>query len=286
MKFKRIYIEITNRCNLDCPFCGKNTRQKQDLTSLQFQSILDQIEPYGKYLYLHVQGEPLLHPQLNEILTQCDQRNFQVQLVSNGTLLSQNKDMLLHHSCLRKISFSLHSLPHHPIIDTQGYLQSVVDFSKQASTLGLYVELRLWNRQYIHEDLLAKSTLHYLFKQFHRSVEEMLENQERSVILQDHLFLHFDERFEWPNQNSIEFTTQGTCHGGKDMFAVLVNGDVVPCCLDHQGACTLGNLFVQPLSTILSSSRFTNLVQGFKEQNITEPICQKCTYRLRFNKSH
>ena len=55
----------------------------------QFRSILDQIKPYTSYLYLHVLGEPLMHPELEEILSLCRKADMHVQLTTNGTLLKK-----------------------------------------------------------------------------------------------------------------------------------------------------------------------------------------------------
>ena len=64
---------------------------------------LDQIKEFGNYIYLHVLGEPLLHPNFNEILKLLDDKGFNLQLVTNGILLNKYPDLLTHKS-LRKLS--------------------------------------------------------------------------------------------------------------------------------------------------------------------------------------
>ena len=69
--FSRAYLEITNVCNLACAFCPGTTREKRFMTPEDFALLAKKLRPYTGYLYLHVMGEPLLHPQLTEILRIC-----------------------------------------------------------------------------------------------------------------------------------------------------------------------------------------------------------------------
>ena len=71
-KFKKIYVEITNICNLNCSFCSKDKREKRELSLNEFEIILNKINDYTDYLYLHVKGEPLLHSNLEGILNLCE----------------------------------------------------------------------------------------------------------------------------------------------------------------------------------------------------------------------
>ena len=67
-KYKKIYIEITNICNLNCSFCSKDKRKKEYMSLDNFEHILKKIHNYTDYIYLHVKGEPLLHPNITEII--------------------------------------------------------------------------------------------------------------------------------------------------------------------------------------------------------------------------
>ena len=68
MKFKKVYIEITNHCNLSCPFCSHDIRAKRWMSVEEFSHILKEVKPYTKTIYLHVKGEPLLHPNIIEFI--------------------------------------------------------------------------------------------------------------------------------------------------------------------------------------------------------------------------
>jgi len=88
-KFKKIYVEITNKCNLKCPFCSIDDKKKREMNLLEFDDVLNKITDYTDYLYLHVKGEPLLHSNFKEILDICLKYNKKVNITTNGSLLKK-----------------------------------------------------------------------------------------------------------------------------------------------------------------------------------------------------
>ena len=75
MKFKRIYIEITNICNLKCSFCSNSKRNKKEMSIDEFELVMSKIAMYTDYIYLHVKGETLSHHYLDDILSICKKKN-------------------------------------------------------------------------------------------------------------------------------------------------------------------------------------------------------------------
>ena len=102
-KFKKIYVEITNICNLSCSFCSIDNRVKESITVEKFEEVLKKINDYTDYIYLHVKGEPLLYPNLKELLDLSLKYNKKVNITTNGTLLTEKVDILNHHS-IRQIN--------------------------------------------------------------------------------------------------------------------------------------------------------------------------------------
>ena len=105
--FKRMYLEITNVCNLRCAFCPGTNRPQRFMTPEEFRQLAARLRPYGTYLMLHVMGEPLLHPQLAELLDIAGALGFRVCLVTNGTLLPRQLSTLEGSPALHKLSLSL-----------------------------------------------------------------------------------------------------------------------------------------------------------------------------------
>ena len=89
MRFSKIYLEISNLCNLSCAFCPGTRRRKKALNEEEFATLLPKIRPYTDFLYFHLMGEPLLHPKLEHFLELAGEAGFKVILTTNGTLLSK-----------------------------------------------------------------------------------------------------------------------------------------------------------------------------------------------------
>lgn len=97
----------------------------------------------------------------------------------------------------------------------------------------------------------------------------------------DNLYLEFDRKFTWPDGKANVFSKkQLFCKALLKQIGVLVDGSLVPCCLDHDGDVVLGNLFHQSLEAILASPRAQALVEGFKHHTATETLCQNCESAL------
>ena len=86
---KRAYIEITKICNLSCSFCPGTRRPPRTMTPEEFRRLAEKLRGHVGYLYFHVMGEPLLHPQLEELLGIAGELGFRVCLTTNGTLLER-----------------------------------------------------------------------------------------------------------------------------------------------------------------------------------------------------
>lgn len=87
----RYFLELTYRCNLNCPYCyvGEE-RNKQELTTEEWEKVIDQIPFYG--IITLVGGEPLLRNDFNELLEySCKKTWGKVHIVSNGILLDSDK---------------------------------------------------------------------------------------------------------------------------------------------------------------------------------------------------
>jgi len=278
MKFKRIYIEITNQCNLSCDFCAQSKRRKRFMTTAEFQSICEQIRFFTEHIYLHVQGEPLLHPQLQEILHIAEGFDLKVQLVTNGTLIDEKLDVLVNSSSIRQISISLQSM------QTIGYIE---DYDKrnrlfnqmiELSKANKIVQIRLWN----YNDQVFTNGVNACLSFFDINKDDFSIEKKRYPTNHKNIFFSLDKQFQWPSEPSSQSMT-GTCYGTRSMVGILSDGTLVPCCLDQDGAVALGNVFMTPFKLLIQKQRLTDMRSGFLNHMIIEPFCQHCQYRSRFN---
>lgn len=281
MRFKRVYVEIGNICNLNCSFCSELKREKRQMTVNEFSHIAKAIKPYTDYLYFHIKGEPLLHPHLPEFFDIASEHGFMVNITTNGTLLDKTGDMILSKPALRQINISLHSFPAHQM---EGYLKTVLDFSKKASLEHKkYVVLRFWNLDNNRTtdnaslDMLGKIKEYFNFE---GDLPEALKS--RSVMLEKGIFISFEEEFQWPSLENEFVSDKGICYGTRNMLGILADGTVVPCCLDSNGEAPLGNIFLSPMAEILK--KVDKISFNLTNRHIDLELCKHCSYRTRFDK--
>ncbi|TKI68377.1 radical SAM protein [Lysinibacillus mangiferihumi] len=286
--FKKVYIEITSVCNLACSFCPPTERAKGLIKVEQFNKILDEIRPHTKYIYLHVKGEPLLHPRIHELLDAAHDKGFKVNITTNGTLIKKNREKLLGKPALRQINFSLHSFDGHEGSENrEKYLGDILEFVREASKFNTIISYRLWNLQQDHvSDLAARrnrETLEIIENEYNLDfrIEEKVQPG-KGVKIANNIYLNQDHEFRWPSLLAPEDEGKGFCHALRSQAAILVDGTVVPCCLDGEGVINLGNVHEQSFSEIVEGERANNIVEGFSRREAVEELCRKCGYRQKF----
>ncbi len=286
-KFKKVYIEITNVCNLKCSFCPDSGREREFMDIEKFTHIIQQVKPFCEYIYLHIMGEPLLNPKLESFLKICYDNLIKVNITTNGTLLNRCGELLLDSKALRKVSISLHSFEANEgneLLDN--YINNTVSFIKKAVEKGIICELRLWNMD--SDQLKGINDLNgEIIKKLEESFQPdfnlwLAVKNQANVKLQDRLFISRAEIFEWPDINRDITEEKVFCYGLRDQFGILVDGTVVPCCLDSEGNIPLGNIFKEPLSDILYSERAGLIYEGFSGRKAVEELCKKCGYAKRY----
>ena len=276
MRFRKIYVEISNLCNLSCAFCPGTKRTPGRMTPEGFAKLLPKLRPYTDFLYFHIMGEPLCHPHLEEMLKMAGEQGFRVILTTNGTLLSRQQDMLLSASGLHKINVSLHAFEANDLaVPFVKYLEDCFQFGKAAEGKKLVV-YRLWNKG--GADAKNEEILGAMEQVFPKPWKE----EPRGTRIADRVYLEYGEKFDWPDLSAEEGAKEMFCYGLRDQLGVLWDGTVVPCCLDHEGDLDLGNLFEQDMEDILQSPRAKAIYEGFSRKEAVEELCRRCGYARRF----
>lgn len=289
-KFKKFYIEITNVCNLACNFCPQTKREPEFMKVENFSNILDKIKPYAEYIYLHVKGEPLLHPEIDKLLDLSYEKGFKVNITTNGTLINKVKDKLLTKPALRQINFSLHSFDGNDHSKNKDeYINNILSFSNSAiKKTNMLISLRLWNLSENNIANLERKRNHSLLEIIEKEFNLNYKIQEkvspgRGIKISDRIYVNQDHQFKWPDLNEEADNGEGFCYGLRNQIAILVDGTVVPCCLDGEGVINLGNINKMDFSKIIESKRATDIFNGFSNRQAVEELCKKCGYRKKFN---
>lgn len=270
MKFKRIYIEITNICNLSCSFCSLNSRLKREMTVLEFEEVMAKIKDYTDYIYLHVKGEPLTHHYLDNILRITAKYNKKVCITTNGVFLKDKLNILKKYNNIYQINISLHSEN-----NKENYLEDIIS---SVNELSSYISYRFWTLDNNKMDIKTKRYIERLKEVYN------IDKIYNGVKLKDKVYLSLDNKFTWPSINNDYYNDKGTCYGGKMQLAILSDGTVSICCLDSDGISNLGNIFNTSMEDILNSDKYKRVIKEFNNNKAYLEICKHCSYKEKFNK--
>lgn len=270
VKFKRIYIEITNVCNLNCSFCSRSNKANREMTPEEFKEVLSKINNYTDYIYLHVKGEPLAHHNLDKILDITKEYNKKVCITTNGVFLKDKLPILKKYDNIYQINISLHSEN-----NKKNYLEDIIS---SVNELSSYISYRFWTLDNNKMDNKTKEYIKVLKEVYNK--EEIYDG----IKLKDRVYLSLDNKFTWPSINNDYYNERGTCLGAKTQLAILSDGTVSICCLDSEGVSNLGNIYLNTMEDVLGSDKYQNILKGFNDHKVYLDICKHCSYKERFDK--
>ena len=266
MRFKKIYIEITNACNLSCPFCIKNKRKINYMTLENYKYIINKVKDYTREIYLHILGEPLLHPNIIDFIEYATKENLEVNITTNGYLINN----LNNNKNIHRLNISLHSYNEIYKLDLETYLNNIfttIDKIKDKT----FISLRLWvgnkNTDYI---------LNYINKRYNTNIIS-LENNTKTKITSNLIIDTFHE-FIWPDLNNNYYNEVGKCKGLIDHIGILSDGTIIPCCLDTLANINLGNIYKEDINTILNKEIVKDMIDGFKKGIKCQELCKHCSF--------
>ena len=288
MKFYRIYIELTNVCGLSCSFCPTKSLPTKEMDLDFFESIVKQAKTYTKEIACHVVGDPLTLSNLNAYLDIIHKHGLKAMLTTSGYFLKKHTYDTLFHPCVKQINISLNSFNKNDTSLTfEQYMNPVLALceAKLQREEEIFINLRVWNldemmsERTFNETLFAKLSSAF---DTELDLDTIYQEKPKSLRLASKVLVHFDNYFEWPSLNNKNYG-HGTCQGLQSHVAILASGKVVPCCLDCDGIIELGDLHKNRLDEILTAKRAVHMLEGFKEGKAVEELCQKCSYKDRFN---
>lgn len=253
-----------------------------------FRKILEEVRDYSRYIYFHVMGEPLMHPEIESFLDLCQEYGCFANITTNATLLGNIKDKIISKKALRLINFSLHSFESNtPECEIDSYLDGILSFVKEAKKNNPEIIscFRLWNMKENSTNFSNQYVLRKIEKFFRVSAEIKeipATSASNGIKVAHNTYVNQAECFDWPNANIPDLNLKGFCLGLRDQAAILVDGTVVPCCVDSEGVVNLGNIREISFSEIINGKRAVDLYDGFSARKLVESLCRKCGYRSRF----
>lgn len=262
--YKKIYVEITNACNLSFDFCIKNQRELKFMSEKEFKIILEKLKNHTKYLYFHVLGEPLMHPKINEFINLAS-LSYKVNITTNGYLIEKIKN----NKNIRQLNISLHSYNSKYNINLDDYLNHI--FEVVDTLENTFISYRLWGNSSNVDKILNK-----LNEKYNTSLSK--NSLKKNNKLKDNIYLNKEGEFIWPSMNNNYYNENGKCYGLIDHIGVLVDGTIIPCCLDTLGIINLGNIFKDDISSLKDNKLCNEMVRGFKNNKKVHELCKKCKF--------
>lgn len=263
-RFKKVYVEITNGCNLNCEFCIKNSRKTEYIELEQFKILLEKLKDYTNYLYFHVLGEPMLHPKINELINTAS-TDFKINITTNGYLI----DKIKNNKNIRQLNISLHSFDDKYTVSLNNYLDNIFSAIDELIRNGTYISLRLWVKNKYNNKIID-----YINNKYNTNIKYDVQQ----YTINNLLFINNFHEFIWPDLNNNTYEENGTCYGLIDHIGILVDGTVIPCCLDSRGDISLGNIYQNSLQEILNTKRVKNIIDNFKNNKKCEELCKHCKF--------
>jgi len=311
-KKRRIYIELTNRCNLCCSFCPypdiKLHRKNIEIGMLK--GILKDIKKNINYriIYFHNLGEPLLYGQLEEALSYCDEKGINYGITTNGLLLPKKIELLMNKK-INQINISyqatrgaLHD-ERNSGLTINSYRKMIIDSINKLQAGGYdgTIKIKLLttndnsffkNKKFANienrDELIFEIGKFYFdfyniyLNQNQKAKLAVLDlNKHAKVQIRKNVFIDVFPFLNWGNyRQDVWPSFFGRCDAINEQLVILSNGDVVPCCYDVDSEMKLGNVSRQKLSEILVNKTTKEFTKEFSSMFVKQRRCRKCLGKI------
>ena len=278
----RLWIESTNLCNLNCPMCANDSikPEKKGYMNLDlFKRIIDEISDYSQDIYLHHRGEPLLHPDIFEMIKYAKHKGLQTKMHTNATLLTEEKSLKLLESGLDFVSFSFDGYTK----ETYEKIRVNASFEKTLSNIIHFLELKK----------KFGNIKPYTILQFLDIPGVKADIEIKQTLLNKFHSLPVDEIRMIPVHNwggNVELTQKNPeisdfnrlCTFPWYSLTILWDGTVVPCPQDFMGEIELGNARTNTIRQIWNDKKMIQLRKKMVDGKYCElKVCNKCDRLLR-----
>lgn len=267
LELPEIYqIEVSSKCNFNCTMCPRKKFTRKDTTPFISTSLIRKMIREGDFngsyfVELQMSGEPLLHPNLDEVVDLVKSTGVTIGLSTNGFLINSCLSSL---AKLDYITVSLDSITGYEKIRKGGDIDFLIDsiFLLTESCKNTVVDLQLielpgWEEQYrIAEELFSS-----------------LINSKKIKLrtVKDCFLTYFNEVDTLPVKDQL-------CLNPWLSVSVQSNGNVTACCFSFGDDILLGNLNESSLRGIWEGEEIKKLRYEHSTKSY-RPICSKCYMR-------
>jgi len=275
---KIMNLEVTNFCNLNCSICvKKNIREQGFLDIHLLEKIIkdNEKEFKGQSIWLHYGGEPLLHPQLSEIIKILKSSGVRTRLSTNATLLTKEKSFELMRAGLDYIVFSV-----------DGNTKETYEKIRRGGVFE-EVEANILNFLKIKKDKNFRTETQIQIvktKTNEQEVKPFIEKWKKTDINYINVKSFSTRAGRVSEINKFgdfaklekKIFNRPPCFFPWETLIILWNGDVLACCQDLCGELKLGNLKENNLMEIWNNSKLTDLRKRQLNNDFSMKPCNRC----------
>ncbi len=284
-------IEPTNRCNLKCAECpagnGSMKRPRGNLDYSLFRNVIDELSPRLSYLMLYFQGEPFLHPQLEDFISYSAGKKIYTSVATNGHYLSSKNVIELIVSGLDRIIISLDGTNQ----ESYSKYRKGGDFNEVLHGIVNLVRIKKIMHSRLPLIILQFLVMHHNEHQ----IEEvrMLGKKlgvNRTVIKSLQVYDFFSNLDMLPSERKysrytvhnngeviIKNRLKNRCRRLWHTMVILQDGSVVPCCFDKDAQCILAKYPERSLHDIWKGKEAFQFRQKILNSRNKIKMCCNCT---------
>lgn len=292
-------IETGNTCNFNCPTCPTprkkifSRRPSQLMNFEKFKKIIDNIKNYVHIVYLYNSNEPLLHPDIIEMIKYASDNNLHTMISTNCSLLDEKMSEKILNSGLGEIRLALDSFKKESYEqfrvggNFETVKENIENFCRLKQKLGkkrpiatLQFILNKLNqdeipavKKFAKENKIDKLYIKpFILSEYAYSKEEIKNLGEKFLadkdIYDEDIVYKKDEQGLKPK---MEFKK---CSDVNRVFTILADGRAVMCCFDLVGDYSYGEMDKTDLKTLWNSEGVKKMRgMAFKRQY---PLCKVC----------
>lgn len=278
-----ITIEITNRCDVDCIYCSRRamTRKIGDMDLHFFRHIIDQCKGYTNIIRFLGMGEPILHPEFDKMIRYGGENGLATRVFTNAKSLNQTKGEKLIDAGLDELQIGLDGA-------TKKTYESIKKYGNYEQVKQNVEQFLMLKRKKGVEKPFTVVKMIYM-PQTEHEIEDYL-NQWGSLA--DSVEIHpfsglgglvksVDELADEKYRDELP-VRELPCTSLWSQQVVLWNGDVVPCVMDYNGECIIGNLRESTLKEIWNNLSMREVRRLHIKRNFGEiQICANCLHGAR-----
>jgi radical SAM protein with 4Fe4S-binding SPASM domain len=251
------YIETVLGCNLKCPECpmGNNSiiRKKHIMSFERYKILADKIKPYARTVYPFIWGEPLLNPDIIDIVAYT-KKFARVYLSTNANLITREmaKNLMAQKPDVIDVPLDAATEETYQIVRKGGSLKKAIQgirFLQEYRNDTTVVRGQFVVFQHNQHELPA-------FKKLCNDLQ-VPTRINKPLIFNKNLAPSTNSIHRRPVYHSMATVRQDikSCEA-RIRMVIQVDGNVVPCCFDYNSNLIFGNLFEQTVPQIWESSKY------------------------------